>query len=722
MNYWLLTSEYPPFFGGGISTYCYYTAQMLVEKGHTVTVFTNDATVKDIDVSTHDGVRIVRFNPDRTQTASFLGHVTNISYAFAHTVRHFIEKEGAPHLIEAQEYLGIAYYLLQYKHLLYDWCKDVPVLITMHSPSFLYMEYNHVPIYRYPNYWICEMERFCLQAANHIISPSQFMVNELHKRFALTNHNISIVPNPFSAKGVFEKQEQSLENEIVFYGKLTLQKGAFKLMAYFKELWDKGFTRPLFLLGGQDIVYHPEGKSMGDLIRTQYKKYIDEGLLKLEDRIPPAGIAERLSRAELVIIPSCNDNLPYVVFEMMALGKVLLVSKQGGQVEVIEDGVDGFVFDHEQPQTFEEQLLKILQLDKTEREKIKGNAIQKVSGNYSLNTIYKQKIDVLESLVGEKRGTNVFPFTRHLSNSTDQPQVVNGIKDLLSIVIPYYNMGKFVDETIQSVLAIKYPHKEIIIINDGSNDPSSLAKLNDYRSVADIKVIDTENKGLAHARNYGAQIARGEFLAFLDADDKVDAFYYSKAIRVMKAYQNVHFVGGWTAYFEGSHKIWPTFMPEPPIILYHNMVNSSALVYKRSAFVTGGVNATDMDFQGWEDYESVIALLNKGFRGVVLPEPVFHYRVRANSMIRGISKSKKLLLYQYISNKYHNFYATFAADIFNLVNANGSGFSLDNPSLDYHLADKVPFGGQFSMQVIKVVKRNKHIKRLAYRIYRLVNK
>src|SRR5205085_10881754 len=130
---------------------------------------------------------------------------------------------------------------------------------------------------------------------------------------------------------------QSHNGEIVFYGKLTVQKGGLYLMKYFKELWDNGFSRSLYVLGGQDIIYHPEGRSMGDLIRKKFKKYIDEGLLKLEGKVEPRNISERLSRAEVVIIPSANDNLPYTVFEMMALGKILLVSKQGGQSEVIEN-------------------------------------------------------------------------------------------------------------------------------------------------------------------------------------------------------------------------------------------------------------------------------------------------------------------------------------------------------------------------------------------------
>ena len=146
MKYWLLTTEYPPFFGGGISTYCYHTANMLNERGHAVSVFINDAAVSDFVSENRNGIRMIRFNPFRTNSSDFLGHATNISYEFAHIIKHFVETEGKPDIIEAQEYLGIAYYLLQYKYMLYDWCKNIPVVITMHSPSFLYMEYNHVPI------------------------------------------------------------------------------------------------------------------------------------------------------------------------------------------------------------------------------------------------------------------------------------------------------------------------------------------------------------------------------------------------------------------------------------------------------------------------------------------------------------------------------------------------------------------------------------------------
>ena len=723
MNYWLLTTEYPPFFGGGISTYCFNTAKMMAAKGHSVSVFVNDSSVKEFIAEEKEGIRLIRFNPFRTNSSSFLGHVTNISYEFAHIVKLFIDKEGRPDIIEAQEYLGIGYYLLQYKHLRYDWCKDVPIVITMHSPSFLYMEYNHVPMYQYPNYWICEMERFCLQAADLLISPSQFMLDELLKRFVLHNKNVVKIPNPFASRTktiATEFVNEMKDGDIIFFGKLTAQKGAFKLLAYFKNLWDGGFKRPLTIIGGQDIVYQPEDKSMGDIVRKKYKQYINDGLLLLEDRVAPADVGERLRNAQVLIVPSMNDNQPYVVFEMMALGKILLVSKQGGQAEVIEDGIDGFIFDHENPETFEIQLKKILQLNATEKEKIALAAIQKVNEQYSLDTIYLQKNKAFENLLKrDQASTKIFPFIRSTNrnvNASDKE------KNLLSIVVPYYNMGKYIEETIQSLLESDYPEKEILIINDGSTDELSLQKLHVYKNHPVIKIISGPNRGLAHTRNIGAENASGEYLAFLDADDKVAATYYSSAIQVLTHYTNVDFVGSWTGYFGNSKKIWPAFNPEPPVILYHNMVNSSALVYKRQSFLNGGRNDASMTFQGLEDYDSVLSLLSKGYNGVVLPEVLFQYRIRPDSMIRDISKAKKLFLYQHISHKYKNFYATFASDIFNLLNANGPGIYLDNPSLDHNLAEKLPFGGKLSVKLISIIKRNRYAKAFAYKIYRLIKK
>jgi hypothetical protein len=91
-------------------------------------------------------------------------------------------------------------------------------------------------------------------------------------------------------------------------------------------------------------------------------------------------------------------------------------------------------------------------------------------------------------------------------------------------------------------------------------------------------------------------------------------------------------------------------------------------------------------------------------------------------MYRGISKSKKLNLYQHISNKHNQFYAGFAIDLFNLLNANGPGILLDNPSLDLHLTDRLPIGGKLSAKAIDLIKRNRLVKTIAYKVYKTIKK
>jgi glycosyltransferase involved in cell wall biosynthesis len=282
-------------------------------------------------------------------------------------------------------------------------------------------------------------------------------------------------------------------------------------------------------------------------------------------------------------------------------------------------------------------------------------------------------------------------------------------------------MGEYINDAVTSIELSSCGNKEIIIVNDGSNDDKSLKELDLLKLREGIRIIDQPNLGLSAARNRGAHEAKGEYLAFLDADDRVASNYYEKAINILGQKSNVHFVGCWVQYFGDSKGKWPSFTPEPPFILYHNMVNSSSLVYKKQSFLKHGLNDTRFLY-GMEDYDSVINLIKNGCYGVVIPDLLFFYRVRKNSMARGFNKSNRLYLYQLLADKHREFCATFAAELFGLLNANGPGIFIDNPSLDYHLAEKIPFAGRLSKKLIYLVKKNKLTRKAAFKIYRLLNK
>ncbi|MEO6903065.1 MAG: glycosyltransferase [Bacteroidia bacterium] len=725
MNYWLLTTEYPPFYGGGISTYCYHTACMLSEKGHTITVFINDTTVKDTKIEILKEARVIRFNPSKTNSDSFLGNTTNISYEFAHIIKIFIDKEGKPDIIESQEYNGIAYFLLQFKYCLFNWCSNIPIIITMHAPAFLYMEYNQVPIFKKPNYWIGEMERFCIQAADLLISPSQYLINELKQRFTINNVNLKVIPNPYRFHLLGKSHPLSsptiLNNNLTFYGKLSPQKGTFKILEEFRQLWNKGFDKTFTLIGGQNIVFYPMAKTMGKIIKWQYKEYIQKGLLKLKDQIAPSEQITFLSECIIFIIPSIVDNLPYAVLELMGQGKILIVSKQGGQSEIISDGDDGFIFDYNEPTSFERTMRKVFDLTADERFKISKNAIKKIANNYSFENIYPLKIKLVEKLNEKYKIPQQFPFIRTLPLKYTE-KIGMGLSDvLLSVVIPYYNLGKYIDETVQSVLNSTYKNLEIIIVNDGSTESLSIKKLNQYRANEKITIIDKKNTGLADTRNFGSEIAKGSMLAFLDADDVIDPSYYEKAIRILNHYENVHFVGAWAQYFGNSKQVWPTFNPEPPLLLTHNLINSSALVYKREAFLLAGKN--DENFKiGLEDYESVINIKSNGLNGVAIPETLFNYRVRKNSMIKNVNQTVRAEYYNKINLKHNCLFLDFNIELEKLNKNNGIPLSFDNSTLDDLPFQNMRFLGFIIRKAIYIVKHSPKLKNAALFIKKITSK
>lgn len=102
------------------------------------------------------------------------------------------------------------------------------------------------------------------------------------------------------------------------------------------------------------------------------------------------------------------------------------------------------------------------------------------------------------------------------------------MSDLISIIVPVYNMEKYLDRCMTSILNQTYENLEIILVDDGSTDNSP--KLCDDYATKDsrIKVIHKENGGLSDARNAGLGIATGEYIGYVDSDDWIELDMYER--------------------------------------------------------------------------------------------------------------------------------------------------------------------------------------------------
>ena len=722
MKYWLLTTEFPPAYGGGIGTYCYENTRMLAENGWEVTVIIplRHSTKKKETVK--NGIRIVEFPISGSRVSHFLGYDTAIAFEFSEIVKEYMQKEGVPDILEAQEYGGIAYYVLQHKHLGYPLFDKLKILITIHAPSFVYYDYNHVPAYRLPYFWIGEMERWCIQAADKLNAPAQFIVNALSKYMPQPfEKKIEIVPYPFRHKQPDLNYEYDPRSNWIFLGKLTPQKGVIPLLNACRILWKEGWSREMNMIGGGDHYYHPENCSIEQWISRNYSAEIRAKKLLLHGNLQPSKWTSLIANGCVVLIPSIGDNYPFTVLESLSRGHLVLTSVQGGQTEIVQHGVNGFLFDHNTPNDLENKIKEIESLSIDKINQIRISAILSVEEKHSYSNVFNKKKKIIESILIENNTNSIFPVLRQIEVPRSGALPNTLIPGLLSIVVPFFNMGSYIEETMNSIHKINYGLKEVIVVNDGSTDNESLNIIKKLQKKFHFKLIHQANMGLAEARNTGARQAIGQYLTFIDADDKVDASYHEKSISVLNKKHNIFFVGCWVQYFEKSTNKWAAFTPEFPYILYYNMTCSGGLVYKTEAFQNCGWNDKNLIY-GLEDWDSVIGLLKNGYHGVVIPEPLYHYRIRKNSMARKFTPEKLLFSMRYISEKHASIYSKFAAELSNLYNSNGPGFRNDNPS-----SDNITYGlpakwSPLLKQLKKIIRKSSLLKQIAFKLYHLIKR
>ncbi|HSC25949.1 MAG TPA: glycosyltransferase [Vicinamibacterales bacterium] len=211
----------------------------------------------------------------------------------------------------------------------------------------------------------------------------------------------------------------------------------------------------------------------------------------------------------------------------------------------------------------------------------------------------------------------------------------------ISVLLPCFNDGAWLDDAVGSVLDQTYRRHEILIVDDGSTDPATVETLKRW-TLPGSRVLRTANRGLPAARNHAAAHATGDFFCALDADDRLAPTWFEKAIGVLDADPDCAFVSHWLEAFGDERWTWKPERCDLPALLARNTVNGAALV-RRSAFeAVGGYEETMRE--GCEDWDFWLRLVERGFRGTILPEVLFHYRRRAGSMSRMMTDAARYRL------------------------------------------------------------------------------
>jgi glycosyltransferase involved in cell wall biosynthesis len=205
----------------------------------------------------------------------------------------------------------------------------------------------------------------------------------------------------------------------------------------------------------------------------------------------------------------------------------------------------------------------------------------------------------------------------------------------ISVLVTCYNLGQYLEEAVDSVFAQTYQDFEVLIVDDGSTDPATCALLDRY-SRARTRVFRTDNRGLSAARNLLIRQAAGEYLCALDADDILAATYFEKAVPWLDGDPTLAFVSHWLRTFGDEEWEWTPERCDFPALLELNTVNGAALVRRTAVLEAGLFDESLRD--GCEDWDLWITLVERGLRGKILPEVLFHYRRRPGSMSRAMTE------------------------------------------------------------------------------------
>ena len=195
----------------------------------------------------------------------------------------------------------------------------------------------------------------------------------------------------------------------------------------------------------------------------------------------------------------------------------------------------------------------------------------------------------------------------------------------ISVVIPSYNAGALLRETLDSVLTQNHPAQEIIVVDDGSTD-STAAIVRNYGDA--VRYIWQQNQGQASARNTGVEAATGEWVALLDSDDVFLPDRLRRAAEVVEANPRLMLVYSAFDYYyaDGTRSFFPAFPAKElwPALRYRSPILPSTATIRRSALLAvGGFRKVFI-----EDWDLWFRLIRRHSAAVFheIPESLLLYR------------------------------------------------------------------------------------------------
>jgi glycosyltransferase involved in cell wall biosynthesis len=621
-----VSREVYPFDSAGLGNYVTFSAAVLAAHAE-VTIFTSDVYEKRYYelVAARDPrlPKNVRFEfirePEGADAGSWFG-VVHLWGARALEALARVYPDGGPDLAEFPDYLGEGFVAAQAAYTHDPRLRHTKVCLRAYTTSEMCAVLDGFTPPDRESQLIFELERYALRYADRFIWPGGDVLSS-YRRFygsgAVTEaveipH--AVVPNGAPATGPAPGDGQL---RLLYIGRLERRKGVQNLIRAVRSLATPDWS--LTMVGG-DTPTAPMGMSMRDQLELMVD---DDPRIRMLGRVPRASLQEHFAEADACISPSLWECWPNTVLEAFEHDRPVIATPVGGHVGMVDDGVSGWLAEETSPDALADV--------------IERAAAARARGAWPAGGAARQRFEQLTdptSVVERYLELAAPPSPRAQARSASSP--------LVSVVVAYFRMHEFVEETLASVREQTHPNIEVILVNDGSLG-SEDAILEPLAERYECRLVTQPNSGLGQARNLGIDLARGRYILPLDPDDMLRPTYVERCVDILERRPDVAYVTAWSTYIREDGNWLPGgYRPIGNTSGYidtENVAGSAMSVFRREPFDAGLRYSPDLT--SYEDWLLLRQLRSQGLYGHVIPEALLLYRVRGGSMLRELTKKRE---------------------------------------------------------------------------------
>lgn len=417
-----------------------------------------------------------------------------------------------------------------------------------------------------------------------------------------------------------DEQSQALQKQLIFFGRLETRKGihlflqALQLLE--QETYFAASPPEVIFVGGHSQT--PAGPSK-DAIPAFFNEKLPGWQFQLHtDWDQPECIGYlRQNRNGLVVLPSIAETLGYTAIESLALGIQTIASNTGAFPEVFES--DSHLFELN-PRAIAGRIRAAFDGD-LPAPRCRYDPVKAKQAWTQLHDACLEKLEQKKHAVSRN-----FPE-----------------KPLVSICIPYFNYAEYIPEQLQSLVRQSYDNYEVVIINDGSTDQASNQVFEDWKKQLEgdgrFRFFTQENRGLCHTRNRAAELARGDYLIFCDADN-ISEFVMTERLADAIRHSGADCVSCHFDKFrtgpDGERVQCDFYTPMGAAIEagpYVDPFGDANFIIRKEVFLKLG-GFRHVPSTASEDWEFLAELVLSGYRLEVVPLALFQYREHAESNMR----------------------------------------------------------------------------------------